>query len=173
MTIDPDFVKLAEFYYDVVSKRVETRTGDKLATVDGWLAQICFQALLIERKIPFIPHVPLYSPLDPIYGEPYDFLIPHVGKVEVKGTARYPNYKRFMVNCREWKRLPCDYGVGVKVHSDTSAVIAGWLTRKQIEALPVENYGSGDCYTCPLNELRTMPSFIALLEDAKRKLRSD
>lgn len=87
MVIDPDFVKLAEFYYDVVSKRVETRTGDKLAIVDGWLAQICFQALLIERKIPFIPHVPLYSPLDPIYGEPYDFLIPFVGKVEVKGDS--------------------------------------------------------------------------------------
>ena len=125
--IDADFVKLANFYHDVIGKRANRRTADKQAIIDGWLAQICFQALLIHNEIPFIPHVPLYSPLDPIYGVPYDFQIPFLGAVEVKGTARYPSYTRFMVNCKEWAKAPSDYGVGVKVRSDSEAVIMGWL----------------------------------------------
>ena len=102
--IDPEFVKLAELYYEIVGKRAKRRTIDKQIIIDGWLAQLCFQGLLTdpEIRIPYIPNIPLYSPLDP-YGVLYDFFIPFLGSVEVKGTARLPYYERFMVNVREWK----------------------------------------------------------------------
>ena len=165
--IDPSAVKLAECYHDIVSKRPGARTGDKQARIDGWIGQIAFQALLIKRKIPFIPHLPIYSPLDPEYGVPYDFYVERVGKIEAKGTARYPNYKSFMVNIEQWKKTPCDYGVGVKVYSDKKAEIMGWLPRKEIENLPIDDYGTGECYHCLLSEMTRMLSFVLLLEQRR------
>ena len=168
--LDSSTVRLAEAYYDIVQPRPGARTRDRQARIDGWIGQLSFQSLLIKLKIPFIPHVPIYSPLDPEYGVPYDFYVEGVGTIEAKGTARLPYYKMFMVNIREWKRAPCDYGVGVKVRSDTEAVIMGWLPRDEIEKLNVKNDGSGDAYYCNLTEMKPMSSFIEKLKAVKSKL---
>jgi hypothetical protein len=170
--INPEFVRLAEFYEEIVSERVRRRTRDKQIIIDGWLAQICLQGLLTdpEIRVPYIPNIPLYSPIDP-YGVRYDFYVPFLGSLEVKGTARLPYYKQFMVNIREWKKVPCDYGIGVKIRSDSEAVIMGWLPRDEIENLVVKNDGSGNAYYCDLTEMRTMSSFIEKLKAAKEELR--
>ena len=63
-----------------------------------------------------------------------------------------------------------DYGVGIKVYSDTEAVIMGWLPKYEIEDLDVKNDGSGDAYYCLLTEMKPMPSFIEKLKAAKSKL---
>jgi len=166
--IDPSTVKLAECYHDIVSKRPGARTGDRQARIDGWIGQLAFQSLLIKEKIPFIPHLPIYSPLDPEYGVPYDFYVDGLGTIEVKGIARYPHYKTFMVNLKQWKKASCDYGVGVKVYSNSKAEIIGWLRRREIEALPIHDLGTGRCYNCFLTEMHRMPSFVSKLLETKR-----
>lgn len=162
--IYPVTIKLAECYYDIVQDKPGARTKDKQARVDGWLGQIAFQSVLIERKIPFIPHVPIYSPKDVEYGVPYDFYVEKIGKIEVKTRSRNPKHKDFACNVDGWKESPCDYVVGVKIHSNEEATIMGWFTRKQLEDLDIDDWGSGDAYWCPFNEMNPMGSFIDKLK---------
>jgi hypothetical protein len=161
--IMPEAVELAKLYRRIAKKRFLGRTLDEQACIDGYLGQIAFKAMLIRLKIPYLPHDPIYSPLDPYYGLPYDFHIDRFGTIEVKTTARMRHYTRFMANKKLWDENRSNYAVGVKVRSDEKAVIVGWLKRDEVEALDVSDFGTGDAYYCNLSSLHPMPTFIMKL----------
>jgi len=77
-----------------------------------------------------------------------------------------------MINLKQWKKAPCDYGVGVKIHSNSKVEIIGWLSRKEIEGLPIDDIGVGECYHCLLTEMNPMPVFVLkllFLQEQKEK----
>lgn len=164
MKIAPEFVELANLFFKVAKSRSKGRRK-RQSRVDGWLGQICFQSLLIRLKIPYLPHHPLYPPEDIEYAFPFDFYVANFGTIEVKGTARYPNYRKLMLAKNLWNMGHPDYAVGVKIHSDEKATIMGWATREEVEnEFDVEDYGDGPAYTRPLDQLRPMSSFVKKLE---------
>jgi len=151
-------------YVKWLNSKVETRTRkiiEKEKGEAGFIGQELFEGFLLQYKIPHVYACPLYKSIAmrQVNGKHFDFIIPGLpdGKqnVSVKTVPEDGGFKniRFMANKKSWSEEVHDIVVVIKIDNlkENKAHIAGWLTEKEVESLPIGNWGNGDAYWTYLN----------------------
>lgn len=126
----------------------------------GLLGEHIFKATLYELKIDHQYSEPMY---------PHELRRPHdfecKGKtIQVKTTQPTERYKNLTIKVEEW--TGSDMAVAIKLvdRKLTKAHIIGYLTKEEVEALPIASYEYPcfyyPCYWCPLTEVtKKHPSY--------------
>jgi len=134
--------------------------------VYGMLAEFAIADLLYELGIASLYNDVIFQDL--VGKKPFDFWIPGVGTLEVKAVLPGERRFRFLIKKDKWSGS--DYAVCVKFESETRCRIIGYLTREEVEGLPLLKFGKeADAYGIELGELgRKRPGreIFALLRSA-------
>jgi len=99
----------------------------------------------------------------------YDFVLPSGQSIDIK-TASLPFHSRIMAPMSQF-HLKKDFYVGIKLNFTmekdeiipskiSSCILHGYADRAYLEALPVQNFGEGDCKAVPLNKLQPINFLI-------------
>ena len=138
--------------------------------VYGMLAELAFADMLYELGIASLYNHVIFQ--EWVGTKPFDFWIPSVGTLEVKAVLPGEKRYHFLIKKSGWHRS--DYAVCLKFESETQCRIIGYLTRKEVEALPLLKFGKeADAYGIELGELgrkRPGKELFTLLEAAPRYL---
>jgi len=136
----------------------------------GLCGQKAFELLLQLLEVPYIPNDPV---IDQRLQKDYDFLIPTLGKIEVKTEFHYA--RKVLVKLSEWHHD--DYLVAWQMNeSETHLNMIGWQTKAQVEAHPITKKGKtkynpkADDYIIDIAELNPPETFIEMLKNTKKKI---
>jgi hypothetical protein len=137
----------------------------------GLCGQKAFELLLQLLEVPYVPNDPI---IDQRLRKDYDFLIPMLGKIEVKTEKHYA--RKVLIKISEWHSD--DYLVAWQMNkAETSLNMIGWMSRKQVEAHPKTPKGKTkynpytDSYIIDISELNPPETFITMLEKAKAEFK--
>jgi hypothetical protein len=156
--IEPEIVEYAIYITEKVVSRTKEQEGFKARKL-GILGQELFNGFLLQYKIPNVYANPIYKDMRmrQIYQKHFDFIIPHTPKgtqiLSIKTTPHGERYKRLMANVEQWENEIHDIVIAIKIDSlkELKAHIAGWLYSKEVEKLPIHDFGEGDAYYTFLN----------------------
>lgn len=134
----------------------------------GLAGQKAFELLLQLMEIPYVPNDPV---IDQRLEKDYDFLIPTLGKIEVKTYDHY--CRKVLIKPSEWHGN--DFLVVWKFRDENgkSLQMIGWLTKEEVEAVPVTSRGAtkfnpyNDAMIIDMSELRHPKEFITKLQKTK------
>jgi hypothetical protein len=168
--IEEEFQKWVILHADFILSRYEANPLNHFKTQDerenvrlGLRGQKAFELLLQLLEVPYVPNDPV---VDQRLQKSYDFLIPALGKIEVKTEKHYA--RKVLVKVSEWHHD--DYLVAWQMHKDGAHLtLIGWLTRKQVEAHPKTPKGATkynpytDSYIIDISELNPPDTFIKIL----------
>jgi hypothetical protein len=172
--IEMEFKEWVKLHRDFFLQRYNEGKGKHWKTSEmknvaiGIAGQKAFDMLLSTMKIPRDSNDPL---LDQRLQKDYDFLIPAIGKIEVKTIDHY--CRKILVKISEWHGN--DYLVAWQFNEEQTKIkMIGWLTRKQVEAYPITPKGEtkfnpySDSYIIDTSKLNDSETFIMKLK-TKRK----
>jgi hypothetical protein len=135
----------------------------------GMLGHKAFHLVCQQFAVPVDYNDPL---LDWRLSKDYDFKLANGETVEVK-CFDY-NLNHVLVKTREWHGN--DYLVIFKFLDVTPSIVhlKGWLTRKQVEALPISKKGErltpyADAYATDFNSLNSPSQFIEMLKQTAKQ----
>jgi hypothetical protein len=102
----------------------------------GLCGQKAFELLLQLLEVPYVPNDPI---IDQRLQKDYDFIVPTLGKIEVKTEKHYA--KKVLVKISEWHHD--DYLVAWQMNqAETHLNMIGWQTKAQVEAHPITPKGA-------------------------------
>ncbi|MCW4003639.1 MAG: hypothetical protein NWE95_06990 [Candidatus Bathyarchaeota archaeon] len=135
----------------------------------GLCGQKAFELLLQLMEVPYVPNDPI---IDQRLQKDYDFLIPTLGKIEVKTIHHY--CRKLIVKLSEWhsNNLLIVWQMN---EPETQLKMIGWLNRTQVEAHTVTRKGEtkynpySDAYIIDIMELNPADTLIEKLKETKRK----
>jgi hypothetical protein len=144
-------------------------TNQERNTYVGILGHKAFHLICQQFEVPVDYNDPL---IDWRLKKPYDFKLANGKTVEVK-CFDY-NLNHVLVKTREWHGN--DYLVIFKFLDTTPSIVhlKGWLTRKQVEALPISRQGEhltpyADAYVTDFSNLNPPSQFIETLKQTRHE----
>lgn len=173
-TIEREFMAWVCLHADFFLQRYREGIGEhwtenEIANVRlGLCGQKAFELMLQLMEIPYVPNDPI---IDQRLTKNYDFLIPKLGKIEVKCYKHY--CKKVLIKPNEWHSN--DYLVVWKFRSNQqdSLQMVGWQTKNEVELTPTTKKGAtiynphSDAIIIDMSELRHPEEFITKLRQAK------
>lgn len=175
--IEREFQEWVKLHAEFLLERYEKQQLDHFYTPDerknarlGLCGQKAFELLLQIMEIPYVPNDPI---IDQRLQKDYDFLIPKLGKIEVKTIPHYG--KKVPVKISEWHGNDFLIAWQMTENEDTIKMI-GWLTREQVEAYPITPKGKTkfnphtDSYIIDVTELNPSETLIKTLKKAKNEI---
>jgi len=170
--VEPEILawaKLHAYFYLDRYKKDKTphwKEKEKRKTYIGLVGQKIFDCICLQLDIPKDHNDPI---LDWRKQKPYDFKIPKLGTVEVKCFDYY--CEKVLVKLAEHHGN--DYLVVFRFADEppTKVILKGWLTRDQVESLPISRKGEKytpheDAYICDFEDLNRASEFLRLLVKA-------
>ena len=138
--------------------------GEERTIYVGMIGQKIFDLILQQLAVPKDHNDPV---IDWRREKPYDFEVPGLGTVEVKTFDHYCG--KVLVKKSEWHGN--DYCVVFKFmdKKPTEVHMKGWLTKEQVENLPVSKRGEtkytpyADAYITDFDKLKPANQFISML----------
>ena len=174
--VNSDTIEVAKLYAEFFIKRYGSeksghwKKDERWNTYMGLLGQKIFDIQLQELGVPNDRNDPV---IDWRGIKNFDFYIPEIGTVEVK-TFNY-RHKKVLIKVSEWHSN--DYVVVYQFKDSLPKRVnmMGWLTRKQVEKLPISKKGShftpiADGYITDFDSLKPAYEFIFKLEKIAKKL---
>lgn len=146
-------------------------TNNEIRTTNiGMAGHRAFQKLLDKMEVAYVPNDPM---LDERQEKNYDFLIPQLGKTEVKTVDHY--CEKVLIKTSEW------HGNAFLVvwqidQTEQHLKMKGWLTKDQVEAYPDILKGKtkynpySTAKIIDLSDLNNSETFLTKLTEAKAKM---
>lgn len=156
----------AEFYIQRYEEEPEKhwKKGEKRNTFLGLMGQKIFDVVLQQLGVPKDHNDPV---IDWRLEKDYDFKVPDFGTIEVKCFDYW--HEKVLIKVSEWHHN--DYAVIFKFvdQGPTEVQMRGWLTREQVESLPISRKGQtkytplADAYITDFDKLNPSNKFIKML----------
>ena len=174
--IETEFEKWCKLHASFFLQRYKAGKGrhwtkNEIRTTNiGMAGHRAFQKLLDKMEVAYIPNDPM---LDERQEKDYDFLIPQLGKIEVKTVDHY--CKKVLIKTIEWHGN--DFLIVWQIDKTEQHVkMKGWLTKQQVQVYP--NTLKGETKYNPystakiidLSDLNNSETFITKLRQAKAKM---
>jgi hypothetical protein len=176
--IDKEFQQWVILHADFILARYEQNPLNHFKSINerenarlGMCGQKAFELLLQLLELPYVPNDPI---IDQRLHKDYDFIVPTLGKIEVKTEKHYA--EKVLVKLSEWHHD--NYLVAWQMNKTQDRLrMIGWLTREEVEAHPITPKGKtkfnpqADDYIIDISELNPSHTFIAKLKKAKAELK--
>jgi len=167
--VEPELLATAKLYSEFFLDRYSKGRGkhwnkkEERNTYVGLIGQKAFDIICTQLNIPKDSNDPV---VDWSAQKPYDFKIPQLGTVEVKCFDHY--CKKVLIKVSEWHGN--DFLVVFRLADEkpTKLFLEGWLTRNQVESLPISRKGEkytpyADAYITDFQKLNPSSKFLKLL----------
>ena len=169
--VEPEIVEWAKlhakFFIDRYKERPDIHWTPKQwrNAYVGMVGHKCFEVILQQFEIPYVPNDPAIRDW---WSRKYDFLVPPLGRIEVKAFDHHCKYALFKLS--EWHG--CNYAVVFRFcdPEPKNVNLEGWLTGAEVENLPIAEKGKmkisryEDCRYTPFKKLNPASKFIKLLK---------
>lgn len=174
--VEPELIPIAKIHAEFFIKRYEEassrhwKANEERDDYVGLLCQKIFHVILQQYNVPADVNDPC---IDWREKKDYDFLVPAVGKIEVKGFDYHRN--AVLINKADWHGS--DYAVFFKLADPKPREVIwhGYLTKQEVESLRISRKGDpytprADAYITDFDDLTPPKAFIDLLRDAKQAM---
>ena len=137
-SIEPEFKSWCNLHTNFFLNRYHQGEGEHwtknetITTNIGLAGQKAFEMLLQKLECAYVPNDPI---IDQRLEKDYDFLIPQLGKIEVKSLDHY--CRKVLIKESEWHSN--DFLVVWQFPTDKRKELRmiGWLTQEEVEAYPI------------------------------------